>query len=94
MSANNENEHPNGQRSSMGSNTSNNSRTNSPVKSATNQSASNQAATNQLRQQLHTVIPMSRVKTIMKSSPDIVNINPDTLYIVCKATVKSKFDPF
>jgi hypothetical protein len=34
-----------------------------------------------------TLIPMARVKTIMKSSPEITNINPDTLFLVCKATV-------
>jgi len=34
-----------------------------------------------------TIVPMARVKTIMKSSPDISTINADTLVIVCKATV-------
>ena len=34
------------------------------------------------------IIPMNRVKTIMKSSPEITNINPDTLFLVCKATVR------
>lgn len=34
-----------------------------------------------------TIIPMSRVRTIMKSSPEITNINQDTLFLVCKATV-------
>ena len=33
------------------------------------------------------LIPMSRIRTIMKSSPEITNINQDTLYSVCKATV-------
>ena len=33
------------------------------------------------------IVPMSRVKTIMKSSPEISIINQDTLYLVCKATV-------
>lgn len=32
------------------------------------------------------LIPMTRVRTIMKSSPEITNISQDTLYIVCKAT--------
>jgi hypothetical protein len=34
-----------------------------------------------------TLIPMSRIRTIMKSSPEITNINQDTLFSVCKATV-------
>ena len=33
------------------------------------------------------LIPMSRVKTIMKSSPEISSVNADTLFLVCKATV-------
>ena len=33
------------------------------------------------------LIPMNRIRTIMKSSPEITNINQDTLYSVCKATV-------
>jgi hypothetical protein len=37
-----------------------------------------------------TLIPMARVKTIMKSSPEITNINPDTLFLVCKATVNTR----
>ena len=37
--------------------------------------------------QFQTLIPMSRIKTIMKSSPEITNINNETLFIVCKATV-------
>lgn len=32
------------------------------------------------------LIPMTRVRTIMKSSPEITTINQDTLFIVCKAT--------
>lgn len=36
---------------------------------------------------IQTIIPMARVKTIMKSSPEITTINQDTLYLVCKATV-------
>ena len=47
---------------------------------------------NQNNQQ-QTLIPMNRVRTIMKSSPEIANINPDTLFLVCKATVKKKFSP-
>jgi hypothetical protein len=43
-------------------------------------------------QNYQTLIPMSRVKTIMKSSPEITNISNDTLFVVCKATVyKSNF---
>jgi hypothetical protein len=34
-----------------------------------------------------TLIPMSRIKTIMKSSPEITTINNETLFVVCKATV-------
>jgi hypothetical protein len=37
-------------------------------------------------------IPMSRVRTIMKSSPDVTIIKEDTLYSVCRATVS--FQPF
>ncbi len=37
------------------------------------------------------IVPMSRVKTIMKSSPEISIINQDTLYLVCKATVRMRF---
>jgi hypothetical protein len=37
--------------------------------------------------QFPTLIPMSRIKTIMKSSPEITTINNETLYVVCKATV-------
>ena len=48
--------------------------------------ASNASSIPQGRYQ--TLIPMTRVKTIMKSSPEITNINPDTLFLVCKATVK------
>jgi hypothetical protein len=41
-----------------------------------------------------TIVPMARVKTIMKSSPDISTINADTLVIVCKATVTWEFQVF
>ena len=37
--------------------------------------------------EIQPIVPMSRVKTIMKSSPEVTNINSETLYIVCKATV-------
>ena len=37
-----------------------------------------------------TIIPMTIVKTIMKSSPEITTINQDVLYVVCKATVLEK----
>ena len=76
MSSQNENENPNGQKPGL-----NSSSNHGPGKSSPNSSGGSN------RQQLNPIIPMSRVKTIMKSSPDIVNINPDTLYIVCKATV-------
>jgi chromatin accessibility complex protein 1 len=33
-------------------------------------------------------IPLSRIKTIMKSSPEITHINQDTLQCVAKATVR------
>ena len=33
------------------------------------------------------IIPMSRIKTIMKSSPEVTQVSADTLYMVCKATV-------
>ncbi len=37
--------------------------------------------------EIQPVVPMSRVKTIMKSSPEITTVNTETLYTVCKATV-------
>ena len=33
------------------------------------------------------ILPQTRVKTIMKSSPDTENISSDALYFVTKATV-------
>ena len=52
-------------------------------------SNNNHASINSHHNNQHqTMIPMSRVRTIMKSSPEITNINQDTLYLVCKATVK------
>ena len=36
---------------------------------------------------IQTIVPMSRIKTIMKSSPEITQINQDTLYAVTLATV-------
>lgn len=35
------------------------------------------------------VLPISRVRTIMKSSPDVENISQDALYTVTAATVGS-----
>lgn len=37
--------------------------------------------------EIQPIVPMSRVKTIMKSSPEVTSINTETLYTVCKATV-------
>lgn len=34
-------------------------------------------------------LPVSRVRTIMKSSPDVENIGQDALHLVTKATVSS-----
>ena len=34
-------------------------------------------------------LPPSRVKVIMKSSPDVENISPDALYAMTKATVST-----
>ena len=34
-------------------------------------------------------LPTSRVKVIMKSSPDVESISPDALYAMTKATVSS-----
>lgn len=39
--------------------------------------------------EIQPVVPMNRVKTIMKSSPEVSAINTETLYVVCKATVCS-----
>ncbi len=33
------------------------------------------------------ILPLARIKTIMKSSPDVENISSDALYHVTKATV-------
>ena len=33
------------------------------------------------------ILPLARVKTIMKSSPDVENISSDALFFVSKATV-------
>ena len=35
-----------------------------------------------------TLLPLSRVRTIMKSSPDVSNIGQDALFAISKATVK------
>jgi chromatin accessibility complex protein 1 len=35
-------------------------------------------------------LPLSRVRTIMKSSPDVSNINQEALFLAAKATVISK----
>ena len=40
--------------------------------------------------EIQTIVPMSRVKTIMKSSPEVSTINTETLYVVCKATVSRR----
>ena len=40
---------------------------------------------------IQTIVPMSRIKTIMKSSPEISIINQDTLYDVTLATVIIKY---
>lgn len=40
---------------------------------------------------IQTIVPMSRIKTIMKSSPEISIINQDTLYAVTLATVIIKY---
>lgn len=39
------------------------------------------------------VLPMSRIKIIMKSSPDTENIGQDTLFLVARTTV-SNFKQF
>ena len=36
-------------------------------------------------------LPMSRVKIIMKSSPDVDHISPDALFAMTKATVSITF---
>ena len=47
----------------------------------------NKSASNNLNNKGAPLIPMNRIRTIMKSSPEISNINQETLYSVCKATV-------
>lgn len=39
--------------------------------------------------EIQPIVPMSKVKTIMKSSPEITTVNTETLYVVCKATVST-----
>lgn len=36
-------------------------------------------------------LPLSRVKTIMKSSPDVSSISQEALFLTGKATVKLKY---
>lgn len=36
-------------------------------------------------------LPLSRVKTIMKSSPDVEAVGPEPLYLVTKVTVSISF---
>lgn len=38
-----------------------------------------------------TVLPLSRIRTIMKCSPDVLGISPESLFVVCKATVILQF---
>ena len=33
-------------------------------------------------------LPMTRVKTIMKSSPDVDNVSQESLFLITKATVR------
>lgn len=37
----------------------------------------------------YTQLPISRVKTIMKSSPQVENISNESIHLVAKATVSS-----
>jgi hypothetical protein len=32
-------------------------------------------------------LPLSKIKTIMKSSPDLVNVSQDSVFLITKATV-------
>lgn len=36
-------------------------------------------------------LPLSRVKTIMKSSPEVEAVGPEPLYLVTKVTVSTRF---
>ena len=47
----------------------------------------NKSASYSLNNKGAPLIPMNRIRTIMKSAPEITNINQETLYSVCKATV-------
>jgi len=47
----------------------------------------NQSSQSSQAAEIQPVVPMSRVKTIMKSSPEITTVSTETLYTVCKATV-------
>ena len=35
-------------------------------------------------------LPLARVKTIMKSSPEVENVNQESLFLVARATVSLK----
>ena len=35
-------------------------------------------------------LPMTRVKTIMKSSPDVETVSQESLFLITKATVRKK----
>ena len=35
----------------------------------------------------HSILPLSRIKTIMKSSPDVNSVGNDSLFMIAKATV-------
>lgn len=39
----------------------------------------------------HVQLPISRVKTIMKSSPDVENVSSESIHLVAKAAVSSLY---
>jgi len=38
-----------------------------------------------------TILPVYRIKTIMKTTPDVHNINGEAYYLMTKATVSNSF---
>jgi len=57
-----------------------------PVSSALKAVSNTPVATNSPLRSKDVLLPLARVKTIMKSSPDVDNIGQESLFLVTKAT--------
>ena len=55
-----------------------------PVSSALKAVSNTQVATNSPLRSKDVLLPLARVKTIMKSSPDVDNIGQESLFLVTK----------